>query len=156
MLADWIDEYLSNLEVNLQPLEDFVKDTSNYDFIANGPSYSSAFQAGLVFREGPKVITATNNCADYAHGWDKSAQAGYMGLIHAPGYDSDSVEARMLNSLLDKGAKVILITDVDIKLSKDVYVVKHPEVFERLAPLPQIIVTSALMGWLMGEKSDRE
>jgi hypothetical protein len=62
----------------------------------------------------------------------------------------------MLDSLINKGAKVILITSSMVESSGSLFVIRHPEVPERLATLPQIVVTTSLMGWLMGAKSDRE
>jgi glucosamine--fructose-6-phosphate aminotransferase (isomerizing) len=155
-LADWIDSYLKNIHTSLPPQEVFVAGLTNIDLLANGPSISSALQACLGFREGPKIITCTSNCADYAHGWDKSASPGYVGVIHAPVYQSNSVEARMVKSFVEKGAKIIILTETEVPSTDSIFVINHPSVPERMASLPQIVITSTLMGWLMGEKSDRE
>lgn len=155
-LAEWIDRYLKALEERMPSQEKFVQGITNIDLMGNGPSYGAAYQAGLIFREGPKIISTTSNTADYAHGWNKSVKPGYVGVIHSPFFSSDSVDARMAESLISKGGKVILLTSSQCEESDSLFVVRHPEVPERLATLPQIIITSSLMGWLMGEKSDRE
>lgn len=155
-LSDWIDNYLKTIEQHLPVMADFVQGITNIDLLGNGPSFAAALQAGLNYREGPKIISTASNTADYAHGWDKSARPGYVGVLHSPTFYDDSVDARMMQSLLNKGAKVILITSSEVKSTGSLFVVRHPAVPERLATLPQIIITTSLMGWLMGARSDRE
>jgi glutamine---fructose-6-phosphate transaminase (isomerizing) len=155
-LSEWIDQYMQNMESNLIPQTDFVNGLNKIDLLADGPSYGAAMQGGLVFREGPKIFSTACTTADYAHGWDKAAQPGLVAVIHTPNYTLGTVDEKMIKSLTSKGARVILITAQSVPQMDVVNVVCHPSVPEPLAVIPQIIITSTLMGWLMGEKSDRE
>lgn len=150
-IAEWIKNYLDNMQKNTQPVFDFSSGSTSYDFIANGPSMSTASQAGLIYREGPHVTTSAINCADYAHGWDRSVKTGYTGIMLDPYYKEDSVEKRMVNTIIEKGGKVILITSEDIESSTSLMVIKLPKVEERLVPMLQMIPCDTLMGWMLGE-----
>ncbi len=120
-------------------------------------------ESGLTFREGPHVTTAAINTADYAHGWDRSVKEGYIGVLSAPGYDPKAldpaapnlltVEARMIDTIIEHGGKVVLITDSAIKSTEKMFVIQHPQVPERMASLAQTVPCNCLMGWMMGEHS---
>lgn len=155
-IADWMVAYLDDAPKHAKSLLAFSDGASHFDFIGNGPSMSTALQAGLIFREGPTVTTGAINCADYAHGWDRCVAPGYVGVILAPDYRPGTVEERMVASILERGGKVILITSTTVEPAERLLVVSHPSVPDRLAPMAQIIPCNMLMGWLMGEKSDRE
>ncbi len=162
-LAEWMEEYLLNIETNTVPLFKFINGSTNIDFIANGPSISTSMESGLTFREGPHVTTAAINTADYAHGWDRSVKEGYIGVLSAPGYDPKAldpaapnlltVEARMIDTIIEHGGKVVLITDSAIKSTEKMFVIQHPQVPERMASLAQTVPCNCLMGWMMGEHS---
>jgi glucosamine--fructose-6-phosphate aminotransferase (isomerizing) len=162
-LADWMDKYLTNIESNTVPLIKFIEGATNIDFLANGPSISTSMEAGLTFREGPHITTAALNTADYAHGWDRSVKEGYVGVISAPGYDPKAldpalpnlltVEARMIDSIHERGGKVVLITDSNIASTDKLFVIKHPQVPERMASLAQTVPCNCMMGWMMGDRS---
>lgn len=149
--ADWITDFLDKSKDNTDPIYDFTKDSTSYDFIANGPSISTAMQSGLIYREGPNVTTSAINCADYAHGWDRSVKPGYTGIMLDPYFKEDSVEVRMVNTIIEMGGKVLLITGADVESNDDMLVVKHPVLFERIVPMLQIIPCDTLMGWMLGE-----
>jgi len=156
-LADWADQYLKSIEKHMPELNNFVQPINSIDLMGDGPSYGSALQAGLTYREGPKIVSTASSTADYVHGWNKSIAPGYVGIIHAPVYRDDSVDAKALNNFVSNDAKVVLLTSSQVNIDKkQVFVIKHPDMPDRLATIPQIVISTTLMGWLMGEKSDRE
>lgn len=153
-LADWLDNYLENLEANITPAIKFIDGVTQFDFIANGPSMSTAMEAGLTFREGPHVPTSAIACADYAHGWERSMKAGGIGVILAPGFTPESGEARVMKMILDWGGKVILLTDSpEVSGDENVFVMRHLLLPASVAPMAQIVLLNCLMGWMMGERS---
>lgn len=153
--ADWITDFLKAIEANTNKIYDFTKDGESYDFIANGPSMATAMQAGLIYREGPKVTTSAINCADYAHGWDKSVKPGYVGIMLAPYYKESSVEKRMVETIINMGGKVVLVTGADVEANKQMLAIKHPVLEERILPMLQIIPCDTLMGWMLGKNWTR-
>ena len=157
-LADWVNQYMGSMEEHLPPQIKFVDSARAVDLVGDGPSYSSALQAGLTFREGPTKNSTASSIADYGHGWYRSITTeDYFGVMLVPNYCCDPVDEKVMGKFLEKDSKVILITASSLSFDTDnVFVIQHPDVPGNLATIPQIVIATTLMGWLMGEKSDRE
>lgn len=149
--AEWISTFLKNSIDNTESIYNFVKDSTSYDFIGNGPSISTAMQCAMTFRDGQNIHTTAINCADYSHGWYASVKEGYLGVIFAPYFKEDSVEVKMVDKIISKGGKVLLVTSANVKSNENMMVINHPTVMENIAPLLQIIPCNTLLGWTLGE-----
>jgi fructoselysine-6-P-deglycase FrlB-like protein len=148
--AEWITEWLADYKEKTQPMFDFSKSSTIYDFFADGPSLSTARQAGLIYREGPKVYSGANEAADYAHGWNKCAKAGYCGLLLSPAFEGEA-EKRMVDFVIAEGGKMILLTAAEPAAKNGLYVQKLHKVRSSLMPLLEIIPLNTLMGLMLGE-----
>jgi fructoselysine-6-P-deglycase FrlB-like protein len=148
--AEWITGWLADYKEKTQPMFDFCKSSTMYDFFADGPSLSTARQAGLIYREGPKVYTGANETADYAHGWNKCVKEAYCGLLLSPAFEGEA-EKRMVDFVIDGGGKVILLTAAEPAAKNGLYVQKLPKVRTSLTPLLEIIPLNTLMGLILGE-----
>jgi|SRR5690625_2255086 len=153
-IVTWTNDFIDKIESNTDPVFEFVKDSDNYDFIGNGPSLSTAYQAGLIYREGPFVTASGISCADYSHGWDLSMKPGHTAFIFDPLGEDNSVEKEMINNIINKGGKVVLITPKEVKPNDSLYVINHPVVSEEIAPMYQITPCNTIMGWLIGDEAN--
>jgi len=155
-IADWAESYLVNMRKNTQPVIDFISGTKSYDFLGNGPAMSTAYQAGLIFREGPPVTASSISCADFPHGWDLSVTQGYTAVVFDPEGKQSSVEEEVCENIIKKGGKVILITSAQKEGNDSLLVIQHPNLPEHLAPMAQIIPCSVIMGWLMEQGPNKD
>ena len=152
--ADWISEWLDNWMDRTNPVYEFSKGSVMYDFIADGPSFSTAGQSGLIYREGPKVYSGASETADYAHGLNLCANNGYCGFMLSPAYESEA-EKRMVEAVTKSGGKIVLLTAKNISeseiKSENMFVIKLPKLRDSLMPLTEIIPLNTLMGIMMGK-----
>lgn len=149
--ANWVGAALRQPASPVNAMKSFVQGSLSFDFLAVGPSLSTAAQAALIFREGPRLAAAAVDCADFAHGWKDSARPGYVAVMLDPLGDRGSVQAAMTAEIISKGGKVILLTGAHgVEGNQSLLVVPHPALPEHLAPLVQIIPLDLLMGQLMG------
>ncbi len=150
-IANWVQEYLSTAQENRKEVMSFIRNTSIFDFIGNGASAGSVFQAGLIFREGPKYATGSSLCAEYSHGWNLLTKEGSVVVIFDPLKLSNSSEEAMRKFVIENHGKVILITSGESEECDNILTIQHPKLSEELAPLVQIVPCTMLMGWLLEE-----
>lgn len=153
-ISKWIQEFLLVAQEKREEIRSFIGDSKTIDFIANGASASSAFQAGLIFREGPKYTTNATLCAEYSHGWNLFMEKDTVVVIFDPFMYKNSSEEAMREYVVENGGKVILITSEESGNNNGVLTIQHPKLAEELAPLVQIIPCTILMGWLLEEIND--
>lgn len=147
---EWIADWLKDYQGNTKPLYEFSKDSSMYDFFADGESFSTVKQAALIFREGPNVFTGANETSDYAHGWYWSAKPGYLGLVFSPTFADDSIDKRMVDRAIANSGEIILFTQSKVDAKDGMKVVSLPKVRKSLVPLMEIVVCDTLMGFMLG------
>ena len=149
-LAEWATEYLKNVQAKRNEVMSFVEGTDIFDFIADHGSVATAYQACLIFREGPQFATYSNITAEYSHGGYLLAKPGVTGFQFDPKAPKNTIEENMRNYVLDKGGKVILITSAkDVESTDMLRVVRYPEVDAWLAPIAEALPVTTLMGWLL-------
>lgn len=148
---DWCSDWLLHYKENTNPIYEFTKDSYVYDFVANDASLSTAQQAGLIYREGPKLTTCSWEFADYAHGWNKNAQNGYLGIYLVPTLNDETAETKMMDMVIQAKGKILLLTHTNVPSSDQRYVLTLPNIRDSLTPLMEIIVCDTLMGLILGE-----
>jgi glucosamine 6-phosphate synthetase-like amidotransferase/phosphosugar isomerase protein len=146
-IARWICTYLAAaVQWKTTPLLATVEGCTYVDILACGASFSTAYKSALVLREVPQIMATAIDCADYAHGWAKAIRSGYVGIVLAPEYREQSIEARAVKQILDRGGKVILVSGTHTSPREGLTLAYHPPLPERLAPLVQVAICDAMIG----------
>jgi glucosamine--fructose-6-phosphate aminotransferase (isomerizing) len=149
-VADWVGKYLESAGEKRKRIMEFLSGTFVFDFIGNGAACSTACEAGLIFREGPRYATFATTCAEYSHGWNLLAGKGSTAVIFDPFGRKDSYEERMKEFVLQNKGRVIVITsEGEDAIGESVLTITHPKVPARMASLAQIIPCTTIMGWLL-------
>jgi glucosamine--fructose-6-phosphate aminotransferase (isomerizing) len=154
-IARWSCRYLAAAAQNNEPGLAALEGCTQVDVLACGASFSTAYKSALVLREVPRLVAAAIDCADFAHGWGKVAQQGYVGIVLAPEYHEASIAARAVKQMLDRGGRAIIITSDTVVPREGLTVLCHPAVPERLAPLVQVVICDALIGAMPGISEDQ-
>ncbi len=146
----WIDEWIENFENRIQRITDFVKGFEAIEFIANDSSLSVAKQMALIYREGLHAFTAAWELADYAHGQYLAVKPGYVAVILAPTLVGDRAAKRMINVIIERGGKIVLLTNDEIDENEQMKVIQTPQVKRPILAMAEAIPTQLLLGSLLG------
>jgi glucosamine--fructose-6-phosphate aminotransferase (isomerizing) len=145
-IARWAQAYFDQSAHVHDRLPESIKSCTYVDVIATGASLGTAYKSALVLREVPKVIAGAIDCADFAHGWAKITRAGYLGIVLAPEYRTQTIEERAVNQILSRGGDVVLITSNSVPINGKVTVLQHPVLPDSVAPLAQAVILDAMIG----------
>ncbi len=91
----------------------FFGDISFMQVIARGPSYSSAMQSALMFKEATRTPAEGIFGGEFRHGPMEMVQEGFKSILFAPEGKTNKQSLKMAEDILEFGGKVLLITNSD-------------------------------------------
>jgi fructoselysine-6-P-deglycase FrlB-like protein len=104
-IPDLVDATLADLAEHAEQAAQLLEKVHAVDFVARGVSHASATEGALVVREGARIHAAAYDTYQYIHGPMEPLGPG-SGLV----VFGDGRELPMLDMVLDKGVKVVLLT----------------------------------------------
>ena len=104
------------------------------DFVARGSSLASAAESALLLREAVRIPAAYMDTLQYLHGPIEVAEPGRGCIVFG-----SSREIRLAEDLASYGMAVLLITEASVKPTRNLLVLRVPEMPDALAPIVQIL-----------------
>jgi len=109
------------------------------DFVARGSSLASAAESALLLREAVRIPAAYMDTLQYLHGPIEVAEPGRGCIVFG-----SSREIRLAEDLASYGMAVLLITEASVKPTRNLLVLRVPEMPDALAPIVQILPVQLL------------
>ena len=121
---------IENLEVNFKAVLDnynprieeilsFLGDLQNLQIIARGPSFASASQGALMFREALHIPATGMLGGEFRHGPMEMVSEGFKSILFAPRGETFDQSIKMAEDIAGFGGKVLLITGEKPKVQVD-------------------------------------
>jgi len=118
---------LQALPEKVEKALDFLGELNALPVIARGPSFSTASQGALMFKEADKVPAFSMLGGEFRHGPMEMVQPGVKTVLFAPEGRTYGQSLRMAKDIAGFGGKVLLITNGNIKLEdKNIFTIKVP------------------------------
>lgn len=89
----------------------FIGDVNYLQFIGRGPSYSSALQSELMFKEAGKLPASGSLGGEFRHGPIEMVKPGFVAILYAASGATYQQSIKMAVDIAGFGGKVLLITD---------------------------------------------
>jgi glucosamine--fructose-6-phosphate aminotransferase (isomerizing) len=109
------------------------------DCVARGSSLASAAESALLLREAVHLPAAYMDTLQYLHGPIEVAEPGRGCIIFG-----SSREVRLAEDLASYGMTVLLVTEASVKRTRNLLVLRMPEMPDALAPIVQILPVQLL------------
>ena len=105
---------LNALPEQVEKALDFLGELNAIPVIARGPSYSTASQSALMFKEADKVPAFSILGGEFRHGPMEMVQPGVKVVLFAPLGKTFDQSMKMAKDIAGFGGKVVLVTDADV------------------------------------------
>jgi Predicted phosphosugar isomerases len=102
--------------VNTEAL-DFFDGIEFIQFIGRGPSFSSACQSELMFKEATKIASSGTLGGEFRHGPMEMVKAGFKSILFAAQGKTYNQSIKMANDIVKYKGKVLVITNKDPKIA---------------------------------------
>ncbi len=109
------------------------------DCVARGSSLASAAESALLLREAVHLPAAYMDTLQYLHGPIEVAEPGRGCIVFG-----SSREVRLAEDLASYGMTVLLVTEASVKRTRNLLVLRMPEMPDALAPIVQILPVQLL------------
>jgi len=116
-LINNIDELLKSYKNWMPEITRFLGDYDNIEIIGRGPSYSSALQGALMFREAVRNPAAGNLGGEFRHGPMEMVKEGFRAVVFAPEGNTFDQSVKMALDIAGFKGKVIIITNSELNFS---------------------------------------
>ena len=124
-VADVFESGLMSLPGEVEKALDFLGELNALPVIARGPSFSTASQSALMFKEADKVPAFSMLGGEFRHGPMEMVQPGVKTILFAPEGRTYVQSLKMAKDIAGFGGKVLLITNGNIKLEdKNIFTIK--------------------------------
>ncbi len=136
----------------------FLANPGHVDLIGRGPSLATVCQGSLIFRELAHIKCAPLNSGLFRHGLIPSMKDGGALIAFAPAGVTDHLTISLADEVVEKGGRVILVTNRDIPPGPRKLVYRLPNlegVFELQMPILEILLIE-LLGILFAERRGME
>lgn len=155
-----IKNLIANFKTSLQNYNFRIKDALEFlgelpalQIIARGPSYSTALQSGLMFKEAARVAASGILGGEFRHGPMEMVQEGFKSILFAPNGKTVDQSIKMAKDIADFGGKVLLITNTKPKLSnKNILILTINEQDEFLFSIQSIIPVQLFINYFAEAK----
>jgi fructoselysine-6-P-deglycase FrlB-like protein len=107
-VADRVREAIAAYGEAANRVAAIIESVAAVDFVGRGMSYAAAAEGALVFRESLGLPTAAFETYQYLHGPMEGSRRGTALVVFG-----DDRELTLIDSVLDAGVKVILVTTAD-------------------------------------------
>jgi len=143
MLDKAIDELETLLTVSnpwLNSAIDFLGDFHFLQIIGRGPSYATARQSALMFKEAARTPAEGILGGEFRHGPMEMVTEGFQAVVFAPRGNTFHQSLKMAHDIATCGGRVVLITNASKEQgNKNIHVLRIPETDECLFPLLGIV-----------------
>jgi glucosamine--fructose-6-phosphate aminotransferase (isomerizing) len=106
-----IDKSLSNYQAELSAMLSFLGNIQNLQIIARGPSFSTANQSALMFKEGLQIPAGSVLGGEFRHGPMEMVKDGFKSILFAAKGKTFAQSVKMAEDINRFGGKVVLITN---------------------------------------------
>lgn len=138
-IINYVDKMLNYEREWGKSISDFLGEINSLEIIGRGPSYVSALQASLMFKEVAKISTEGILGGEFRHGPMEIVKEGFKSVLFAPEGKSYKQCISMTKDIIKFGGQVILITNKEVSFkSQNVFEIKLPRCNEYLFPIPSI------------------
>jgi len=121
-------------------LNDFLQMPPYLVLLGRGFSYSSIFAGGLFIKEVAKYPSISLDSAEFRHGPLEMVDVDFSGIIFAPQGPTFDLNYKLAKDIMDKGGKVVFITNgVQIDSAKLILPVQLESCEEMLMPIMDIV-----------------
>lgn len=110
---------LKNYDNWLQETLDFLGDISTVQVIARGPSFSTASQSALMFKEATHIAATGILGGEFRHGPMEMVKEGFKAILFAAKGKTFTQSIKMSEDIAEFGGKVLLITNEKIALADE-------------------------------------
>ncbi len=117
-LISEMKELLTNYEGLIASQFDFLGDVEFLQFIGRGPSFSTALQSELMFKEAARLPASATLGGEFRHGPMEMVNHGFKSVIFAAG-KTYSQSIKMAADIAKYKGKVIIITNQDPHISDE-------------------------------------
>jgi glutamine---fructose-6-phosphate transaminase (isomerizing) len=104
----WLDDILA-----------FLGDFQTIQIIARGPSFSTASQSALMFKEATRIAATGILGGEFRHGPMEMVTEGFKSILFAPDGKTFVQSIKMAEDIIAFGGKVLVITNKKIRLSNE-------------------------------------
>lgn len=133
----WINEVLK-----------FMDDLKFLQTIARGPSYSTAMQSALMFKEATRTPAAGIFGGEFRHGPMEMVQDGFKAILFAADGKTIKQSIQMAHDIVKYGGKVLLITNVKYESSgSNILILPIPEQDEYLFAIYSILPVQLIVDY---------
>lgn len=108
-----IDGLLENHKNLIADEFNFLGDIEFLQFIGRGPSFSTALQCELMFKEAARVPSAATLGGEFRHGPMEMVTQGFKSILFAAEGSTYDLSIKMASDIAKSKGKVILITNKD-------------------------------------------
>jgi glucosamine--fructose-6-phosphate aminotransferase (isomerizing) len=138
-LPTLVSETLEESAPAASEVAELFADMCVLDCVARGGSLASAAESALLLREAVRIPAAYMDTLQYLHGPIEVAEPGRGCIVFGSGR-----EVRMAEDLASYGMTVLLITEASVERTRNLLVIRMPEMPDALAPLVQILPAQLL------------
>jgi glucosamine--fructose-6-phosphate aminotransferase (isomerizing) len=147
-VPDWLDEVIAK-HTDLSARVELFSGTQKLVVLGRGYNYSTAFEIALKLKETSYLVAEPFSGADLLHGPVAMIDRGFPVILLAPSGRTLSEARALLSLLLDRGARVLTISDVPELLSAAEAHIELPSaVPEWLSPMVAVVAGQLLAGAL--------
>lgn len=121
--VDSIKDLINNFKLNLKAYHSraneaisFIGNMPALSIIARGPSISTAYQSGLMFKETTKIPAFGVLGGEFRHGPMEMVQEGFKSVLFASKGKTLFQSIKMAEDIAHLGGKVILITNAQLNI----------------------------------------
>ncbi len=123
---DSIKNLIENFKLNLEAYHSwvdnaitFIGDMPALSIIARGPSISTAYQSGLMFKETTKIPAFGVLGGEFRHGPMEMVQEGFKSILFASKGKTLLQSIKMAEDIAHIGGKVLLITNAKLNIANN-------------------------------------
>lgn len=137
---------ISEVERYKGDIEEFAKGCKVIAVMGRGYSMGSVLAGSLFLREVAKIPAMDFDEAEFKHGPLEMVESGFKAVVFAPEGKGMQINARMAESIVNKGGEVLLITDKNCEVLQDsrLKVIRLESAEEFLVTLFQIVPVQIL------------
>ncbi|MCF6351840.1 MAG: SIS domain-containing protein [Cyclobacteriaceae bacterium] len=124
--VDSIKNLIANFKLNLEAYHLWVDDAISFmgampalSIIARGPSISTAYQSGLMFKETTKIPAFGVLGGEFRHGPMEMVQKGFKSIVFASKGKTLLQSIKMAEDIAHIGGKVLLITNAKLNITNN-------------------------------------
>ncbi len=148
-LISGTSELLNKHKDTIEEELDFLGNIDFLQFIGRGPSYASALQSELMFKEAAKIPASGTMGGEFRHGPMEMIKPGFKSVLFVANGTTYNQSIRMASDIAKFGGRVLLITNKDPELNeKNIRVVTADEPDEFLFAIQSIVPVQLMVNRL--------